>query len=159
MLCLSLSDVCENSRKPCDNIVLCRPTFLFPHPVSSCIELCAGSPYRSNIQACAHFRCRSTGDVIPQVVLAQPLHASSNMDHCRLLYTVAGDQQDVYEYVQSLYLAPVLDMKYDERQRRKMRLSVASTVGDRAGPRQDRAAVISVSHFNVPYLPYRCHSF
>ena len=74
---------------------------------------------------------------------SDPAHV--HLDGCGLVLTLGSELPEFYEFVNTLYIAPTLDMKYDGRQRRKVRLSVTSVVDGSITLSQERAAVLPVS--------------
>ena len=66
------------------------------------------------------------------------------MEGCNLILRLSHDLPELYEFVNTLYVAPTLDMKYDGKQRRKIRLSVTSLLDGKEQKRQERAALLPV---------------
>ena len=85
-------------------------------------------------------RCRSTQEVIPQVLLVKPSWLE-NGEIC----SFAVDLNMTSEVTQFLELAPMLDGKYDGTQYRTLSFSVKSVVNGEESPQQEDVLTIPVS--------------
>ena len=56
----------------------------------------------------------------------------------------ASEGEEVLVFTRTLHVAPLLDMKYDGLQRRKLVLSVASHIDGEEGPAQESALTLPV---------------